>query len=461
MREQVINRVLQADCTIPAFFSSNAQSARKQFVKIENPVYNLQNTCYSILTTFREVFLQLERSIMIPRTLLPFLVKQSDYYPVVSLTGPRQSGKTTLARMAFPEYGYTNLEDPQQRAYAREDPQEFLRQHPGGMIIDEAQRAPDLFSYIQVLADETRQSGRFILTGSHNFLLMRSIKQSLAGRVAVLHLMPLSQAEIQGRKPIELETLGRAIPVQDNEREFDLLKSLHRGGYPRLYEKSIAPGDWLANYVRTYVERDVQEVLRVGDLETFGRFLALCAGRSGQLVNYSSLAGDCGITHPTARSWLSILETSFIIRLLRPHHRNFNKRLVKSPKLYFLDTGLLCYLLRIRSAEELRNHSQRGAVFESHVHAELIKNYLNRGVVPDLYFWRDSAGAEVDFMIEQAGTLVPVEVKSGTTLANDSLNGLKRWQIITGHEEQPSALIYGGSECQKRSGVVILSWQVL
>ncbi len=398
---------------------------------------------------------------MINRTLLPFLQKQAQNYPVVSLTGPRQSGKTTLAKQAFPDFGYTNLEDPQQREYAQEDPMEFLAQFPDGMIIDEAQRVPELFSFIQVLVDQTGKTGQFILTGSHNFLLMKSIKQSLAGRVAVLHLLPLSLAELQSRPALDLDTIGLSLPKCKTEEMPDLLSTLHNGGYPRIHDQEISPGDWLANYVRTYVERDVQEVLKVSDLEAFGRFLGLCAGRSGQLVNLSSLASDCGITHPTAKSWLSILETSFIIRLLRNHHQNFNKRLIKSPKLYFLDTGLLCFLLRIRSGEDLRNHSQRGAIFETLVFSELIKNYLNRGVMPDLYFWRDSTGNEVDFLIDKAGQLIPVKVKSGTTLASDFLKGLNRWKTISGHQNQPSALIYGGSECQKRAGCTVYSWKVV
>lgn len=398
---------------------------------------------------------------MIKRTLLPFLQKQARYYPVVSLTGPRQSGKTTLVKQAFPDFGYTNLEDPQQREYAREDPIEFLAQFPDGMIIDEAQRVPELFSFIQVMVDKTGKSGQFILTGSHNFLLMKSIKQSLAGRVAVVHLLPLSLAELQNRPALDLDSIGITLPESNSEKMIDLLSTMHNGGYPRIHEKKISPGDWLANYVRTYVERDVQEVLKVSDLEVFGRFLGLCAGRSGQLVNLSSMAGDCGITHPTAKSWLSILETSFIIRLLRPHHRNFNKRLIKSPKLYFLDTGLLCFLLRIRSGDELRNHSQRGAIFETLIFSELVKNYLNRGIMPDLYFWRDSTGNEVDFLMEKEGQLIPIEVKSGTTLASDFLKGLNRWKIISGQQKLPSALIYGGNECQKRTGTTIYSWKVI
>ncbi len=279
--------------------------------------------------------------------------------------------------------------------------------------------------------------------------------------MAILHLLPLSRAEIQRRAPLDLNTLGHDTTGLDGKKGDDLLETLLKGGYPRLHSQDMDPQDWLANYVRTYVERDVQEVLRVSDLDAFGRFLGLCAGRSGQLVNFSSLAGDCGITHPTAKSWLSVLETSFIVKLLRPHHRNYNKRLVKSPKLYFLDTGLLCYLLRIRSVSELRNHPLRGAVFETFVHAELIKNFFNRGQQSDLFFWRDAAGIEVDFLVDLGRDLVPVEAKSGTTLASDFKAGLARWQNLSGITDGPAAVVYGGDESMRRSGAVVYSWREL
>jgi uncharacterized protein len=398
---------------------------------------------------------------MFARTMESVLRDRARHYPVITLTGPRQSGKTTLARMAFPDLAYTNLEDPGQRAYALNDPREFLGQYPAGVIIDEAQRAPDLFSYVQVLVDQDDAPGRFILTGSHNFLLMKSIRQTLAGRAAVLHLLPLSLAELGGRAPLALEELGSVLPEPAVPPSLDLMQTLFRGGYPRLHDKGIPAQEWLADYFRTYVERDVQEILRIGDLEIFGRFLGLCAGRCGQLVNLTSLANDCGISHPTVRSWLSVLEASFIVKLLRPHHRNFNKRLIKSPKLYFLDTGLLCYLLRIRSPEELRTHAQRGPVFESLVLTELMKNFLNRGLDADLYFWRDSSGQEVDFVIERGGELVPIEVKSATTLSEEALAGLGRWQNLAGQSGGPAALIYGGEECLRRSSALVYSWAVL
>ena len=244
---------------------------------------------------------------MISRHLLPFLEQQAQRYPVVTVTGPRQSGKTTLVKAAFPDFGYVNLEDPAVREYAIRDPREFLRQFPQGMIIDEAQRFPDLFSYIQVEADASGQTGQFILTGSHNFLLLKSIQQSLAGRTAVLHLLPLSQAEIQGRPSLPLDDIGHKLPDRHQGTVLDLIGSLFKGGYPRIFDRDLPPQDWLANYIRTYVERDVQEVLQVSDLNVFQRFLRMCAARNGQLLNLTSLASDCGITQPTVKSWLSVL----------------------------------------------------------------------------------------------------------------------------------------------------------
>jgi len=398
---------------------------------------------------------------MLRRTLLPVLRQAADQYPVVTLTGPRQSGKTTLSRIAFPDHTYASLEDPDQREFATTDPRGFLSQFDRPVILDEAQRVPDLFSYIQTRVDASGQSGQFVLTGSQSFLLMNTITQSLAGRAAVLHLLPLSQAEIHERSPLSRESIGQHMPPASVPVESSLMDTLFTGGYPRIHDRRLSPQEWLANYYRTYVERDVRELLNVGDLEAFGRFIGLCAGRTGQLLNLSSLGNDCGISQPTARRWLSVLEASFLVFLLRPHHGNFNKRLVKSPKLYFLDSGLLTYLLRIRSPSELLTHSARGAVFESFVVSELVKSALHKGQEPDLYFWRDSSGHEVDILLEQGGEIVPIEVKSGETLADDFFSGLKYWLRLAQKPAGPAALVYGGTQTIRRSGVISYSWRDL
>ncbi|MCD4824176.1 MAG: ATP-binding protein [Phycisphaerae bacterium] len=397
---------------------------------------------------------------MITRHLEATLKKAARQYPVVSLTGPRQSGKTTLVRMAFGKHEYVSLENPEQRAFAHEDPKGFLGQFSGKVILDEAQRAPDLFSYIQGIVDEHQSAGQFILTGSQNFLLLHQISQTLAGRCSMLHLLPFSRTELAGKSMMDVSKIGSSVPGKPSKagRE-DLFDMLFKGGYPRIHDKHLAPQDWLRNYYQAYIERDVRELLNVGDIETFGRFVRLCAGRCSQLLNLSSLAGDCGISHRTAQRWLGVLEASFLITLLRPHHGNFNKRLVKSPKLYFLDTGLLCYLLRIRSPEDLRLHASRGAVFESWAISEIIKNYYHRGLEPDVYFWRDSAGHEVDLVIEQGKTLIPVEIKSGETFASDFLKGLDYWRGLAGQENAPAAVVYGGDTSYFRKDVAVMSWR--
>jgi len=380
---------------------------------------------------------------------------------VVTLTGPRQSGKTTLVQATFPEHEYASLEEPDVRAFALEDPRGLLAQFTGGVILDEVQRVPDLFSYIQTIVDREDSPGIYILSGSQNFLLLRSISQSLAGRSAILHLLPLSLGELQAREPFPLEKLGHELPERRPAHSSDVMDVLLRGFYPRIHDKDLDPSTWYSGYYQTYVERDVREIVNVGDLESFGRFVRLCAGRTGQLLNLSSLASDCGITHTTAGRWISILEASFLVFLLRPYHANFGKRLIKSPKLYFLDTGLLCYLLRIHSPEDLRLHGSRGPIFESFVVSELLKNFLHRGQEPDLYFWRDSTGHEIDALIDQGDARVAIEVKSAQTVASDFFAGIDFWRNLVGDPEAPAALIYGGDRSYQRRGVSVLSWSVL
>ena len=398
---------------------------------------------------------------MIPRALEPALKDVARQYPVVTLTGPRQSGKTTLVRETFPDHAYASLEEPDVREYALADPRGFLGQFADRVILDEVQRAPDLFSYIQGIVDREDVPGRYILSGSQNFLLLRSIGQSLAGRSAVLHLLPLSLAELEGRQPFPLDALGKEVAGERREGSPDLMDLLFRGFYPRIHDKGLDPTTWHSGYYQTYVERDVREVVNVGDSEAFGRFVRLCAGRNGQLLNLTSLANDCGITHTTARRWISILEASFLVLLLRPYHANFGKRLIKSPKLYFLDTGLLCYLLRIQSPEDLRLHASRGSIFESFVVAELLKSFLNRGREADLYFWRDSTGHEIDVVIDRGLERIAMEIKSAQTVAEDFFSGIDFWRKLVGDPEAPAALIYGGDRSFRRSGVVVQSWSTL
>jgi predicted AAA+ superfamily ATPase len=328
-------------------------------------------------------------------------------------------------------------------------------------VLDEVQRTPDLFSYIQSIVDREKLPGRFILSGSQNFLLLESVSQSLAGRTAILHLLPFSLGELQQRPSFPLEKIGRQLSSRRSDLSPNVMETLFRGFYPRIHDLDLDPQRWFYEYYRTYIERDVREIVNVGDIVSFSRFVRLCAGRNGQLLNLSSLGNDCGVTHSTAKRWLSVLETNFLVTLLRPHHRNFGKRLIKSPKLYFLDTGLLCYLLRIRSPEDLAIHASRGAVFESFVISELVKNYFHRGLEPDLYFWRDSAGHEIDVVIEHGLELTPVEIKSGQTFAGDFLDGLLFWREMVGDDSAPAAIVYGGDRSFTRDGIPVYSWSVL
>jgi len=399
---------------------------------------------------------------MIRRTLAPKIQEALRRFPVVTVTGPRQSGKTTLVRNEFRDYAYVSLELPDQRAFALEDPRGFLKQFDTPVILDEVQRAPELFSYLQVLVDEHDRPGRFILTGSQNFLLLQTISQSLAGRCAILHLLPFSMAELLGRPALPLEQIGIQAPPPSRRAPTRPLEAfLFSGFYPRIHDKHLPPQDWLANYYQTYLERDVRNALKVGDLETFGRFVRLCAGRNGQLLNLSALASDCGVTHTTARRWTSVLEAGFLIVLLRPHHRNFGKRLVKSPKLYFLDTGLLCYLLRIRSPEELVQHAARGHVFESFLLAELHKHFIHRGEQPSIYFWRDARGHEIDFLIDLGNRLLPIEAKSAQTVAEDFFDEIVYWRSLNRRSPMAAALVYGGDRAFERRGVFVYPWSAL
>jgi uncharacterized protein len=397
---------------------------------------------------------------MIRRHLEDKLRQVAKSYPVVTVTGPRQSGKTTLVKEVFRAHAYANLEAPDLREAALDDPRGFLARYPDAVILDEVQRAPELFSYIQALVDEDARPGRFILTGSQNFLLLERITQSLAGRAAVLHLMPFSQDELAGRPATPTEGLCRSRPGELlDERREDLMSVLFRGAFPPVHDRGLDPRDWFAYYVETYLSRDVRTILNVGDLDTFQRFLALVAGRSGQLLKLSSLASDADVTHTTARRWLSVLQASFLVTLLAPHHQSFNKRLVKSPKLYLLDTGLAAYLLGIRSPEELALHPLRGSLFETFVVSELFKRGHHQGERPRLYFWRDSGGREIDLIIDRGLDLLPIEIKSNQTLRSDQLRHLTFWRSLGAPASQEEAgLIYAGDQDTVFKGVRVLPW---
>ncbi len=382
---------------------------------------------------------------MIERELTVKLQKAASQFPVLAIIGPRQSGKTTLVRHTFSEKPYVNLEALDTQAFAREDPRGFLENYPAGAIIDEAQRVPELFSYIQVIVDELQQSGMFILTGSQNFLIQENLSQTLAGRVAIFTLLPLS-----------LEELKAAQHPLNRYEEY-----IFRGFYPRIYDKKIPPGDWYPSYIRTYLERDVRQIKNTMDLSLFQKFIKLCAGRIGQLLNMSALGNDCGISHNTVRSWLSLLEASYVIFLLQPHHNNLKKRIVKMPKLYFYDTGVACTLLNIQFEQQLETHYLTGNLFENLVISELIKYRLNRGLSPNVYFWRDRTGNEIDCLLEFADHATPVEIKSGRTVTRDYFKGLFRWNKLSGGAPSQSYVVYGGNETQKRSDGNLLPWKSL
>lgn len=394
---------------------------------------------------------------MINRTLSDKLLALARQFPVVSVTGPRQSGKTTLTRMVFRDYDYISLEDPDEREFAHGDPKGFLKRFTDGVILDEIQRAPALLSYIQGIVDSDRSPGRFVLTGSQQLRVMEKVSQTLAGRTAIVILLPFSLYELLGEPSSDPWKID-SLPDKRKKPPFTLEKILYQGLYPRIYDKKLDAQDWLSAYYRTYVERDVRDIANIGNLETFQRFVRLCAGRTGQLLNHSSLASDCGISHTTARHWISILEAGFIIHLLPPHHANFSKRVIKSPKLYFLDTGLLCYLLRIREPDDILVHAMKGAIFETFVVSELYKAFAHRGEMPPLYFWRDRTGHEVDIVVDTGKKLVPVEIKSGETIVSSLLDGLRYFVSLGSPASKTGVLIHGGEALYRRENFVVRPW---
>lgn len=391
---------------------------------------------------------------MLQRHLSKTLQRRVAASRAVYLFGARQTGKTTLARDHF-ALPYVSLEEPDVRQEAISDPKGFLARFPKGAILDEVQRAPEVFSYLQRILDERK--GKWILTGSQNYLLLESVTQSLAGRISLLQLAPLSLAEIQGRSasdPASLRLPGSPVSAQRDH----LWETLLLGGYPEPVTEPQTREFWHGDYVRTFVERDVRQILNVHDTLAFQRFLQLAAGRTGQILNQTQLASDAGISVSACKQWLAVLETSGIVHFLRPHFRNFSKRITKSPKLYFEDTGLVCRLLGVRDPAALSTHPLVGAIFETWVLSELRKHWLNRGEQPPLWFWRDPSGLEVDVLVDEDGILHPVEIKLGATVDSEWLTRLKRWTDLAGSAAGQPVLVHGGDAEHIRSGVVLRSW---
>jgi len=363
-------------------------------------------------------------------------------FKAVAVVGARQSGKTTLVKQVFKSKPYVSLENPDSRNFALEDPRGFLASYPKGAILDEVQRTPELFSYLQEILDNNKAKGQFILTGSNNFLLQQSISQSLAGRVGYINLLPFSIEEL---------TKSNILPLTD---ESIMLK----GFYPPVYSQNIPPIDWCPNYIRTYIEKDVRQIKNITDLIVFERFIKLLAGRSGQELNNSALSVETGVDVKTIQSWIGILESSFIIYLLKPHFKNFNKTIVRRPKIYFYDTALVCYLLGIRNTVQLKTHPLKGSIFESMVVTELIKKRTNLGLPINLYYWRDKTGHEIDIIVDNENNLLPIEIKSGKTFNPDYFKNIDYWCKLSGAKK--SIVLFAGENNQKRSdGKEVLNWK--
>lgn len=379
---------------------------------------------------------------MIHRKITEILKEMAGHFPVISLVGSRQSGKTTLVKKVF-NYQYVNLENTQNRQFAIEDPQGFINQYNRQVIIDEAQYAPELFSYIQENVDKNRENGKFVLTGSQNFLLSQGISQSLAGRTAMFILYPFSYQEIRNT----------------NYGTDDLDELLFNGLYPGIYKERLNPIYWYPSYLSTYLERDVRNIKNITNLMDFQRFLKICAARTGQIVNLQNMAAEIGVSHPTIKSWISVLESSHIVYLLSPYYKNYNKRLIKSPKLYFLDTGLACSFLGIQDKNQLSSHFMKGPLFETFVISEIIKERANKFLPANFYYWRDHVGNELDCIQEESNCLNVTEIKLGTTINNNFFKAFKYFDTIDIEVEKKYRLIHGGDLNQKRTNLHVNGWK--
>lgn len=382
-------------------------------------------------------------SSLIKRTITNCIQKQLKKYPVLALTGPRQSGKTTLLKKLFPNYQYVSLENPDNRDFAIKDPDAFLEKYNAYVIIDEAQRVPELFSYLQTRVDESGIMGNYILSGSQNFHLIKSITQSLAGRVALFKLLPFDFQELKS----------------ENLLSEDYADACFKGFYPAIYDREIDPNVFYYNYIQTYIEKDITDLINVRDMRSFRRFLSSCASRSGHLLNLTSIANECDISQPTAKSWLSVLESSYIVFLLQPYHENFNKRIIKSPKLYFYDSGLLCHLLEIKNVEDLKENRLKGNIFESMVVAEFHKRNQHLYLHKNFYFWQDSNSKEVDIMEKKSKAYTAYEIKSTKTVNSSLFQNLDNFEKIVSPKAVEKKLIYGGLDHQKRTSYEVLSWR--
>lgn len=379
---------------------------------------------------------------MIQRDAQEKLIALGNSFKAVAVIGPRQTGKTTLVKAIFQGKPYYSMENPDTRNFALEDPRGFLQTIGNSAILDEVQRTPTIFSYLQEIIDNSKEKGQFILTCSNNFLLQQSISQSLAGRIAYLNLLPFSIHELK---------ISNILPKTDEELMF-------KGFYPPIYDQEIAAQDWITNYIHTYIERDVRQIKNISDLFIFEKFMRLLAGRTGQELNYSALSIEVGVDSKTIQTWIGILESSFIIYLLKPHHRNFNKTIVKRPKLYFYDTAIVCSLLGISEWQQLANYPLKGAIFETMVISELLKKRTNKGLSNNLFFWRDKTGHEIDVISDDAGNLLPIEIKSGKTFHSEFLKNIAYWRNLS--KTQEALLLFAGEQVQKRSdGTLITNWR--